>query len=169
MSKRNARAQASSARAAASAFSSGFGASPSPAFGTSSSQLSYVTEPPDLSAVSDPNVVVYFRNLSKKDSTTKAKALEDIQGHVSSLQEPVEEGVLEAWVGLMHTCIYGPCSNSSLLPDQNLSPHLDRQCKVCSPACTLAAWPHSRVGWQEDSEAHAQGCGCLAFWALRHR
>jgi hypothetical protein len=97
MSKRQIKAQASSARAATSAFGSGFGASSS-AFSTAASQLSYVTEPPDLSAISDPNVVVYFRNLSKKDSTTKAKALEDIQAHVASQKEPVEDGLLEAWV-----------------------------------------------------------------------
>ncbi|KAF1919267.1 hypothetical protein BDU57DRAFT_512261 [Ampelomyces quisqualis] len=87
MSKRAAK-RASSARAA-----STFGSS---AFGSSSSQLSYVSEPPDLSAISDPNVVVWFRNLSKRDSTTKAKALEDLQARVA--KEPVEEGVLEAWV-----------------------------------------------------------------------
>lgn len=97
MSKRTAKAQASSARAAN---TTGFGAfgSASPAFGASSSQLSYVSEPPDLSAISDPNVVVYLRNLSKRDSTTKAKALEDIQAYVTSLDSPVEEGLLEAWV-----------------------------------------------------------------------
>ncbi|CBX95893.1 similar to RING zinc finger protein [Plenodomus lingam JN3] len=96
MSKRTTKAHASSARAASTFASSTFGSVP--AFGASSSALSYVSEPPDLSAVSDPNVVVYFRNLSKKDSTTKAKALEDIQAYVASLQEPVEEGVLEAWI-----------------------------------------------------------------------
>ncbi|CAI6335532.1 unnamed protein product [Periconia digitata] len=96
MSKKLSKAQASAARAASSAF--GFGASSSTAFSTSSSQLSYVTEPPDLSSISDPNVVVYFRNLSKKDSTTKAKALEDLQAHIASLKDPVEEGILEAWI-----------------------------------------------------------------------
>ncbi|KAF1995011.1 hypothetical protein P154DRAFT_446367 [Amniculicola lignicola CBS 123094] len=97
MSKRQGKAQASSARASSS-FGTAFGASAAPAFGVSSSQLSYVTEPPDLSAISEPTVVVYFRNLSKRDSTTKAKALEDIQSYILSLQEPVEEGVLEAWI-----------------------------------------------------------------------
>ncbi|USP77770.1 hypothetical protein yc1106_05044 [Curvularia clavata] len=103
MSKR-AKAQASSARAATTAGFGAFGsASPAfgsaaPAFGASSSLLSYVSEPPDLSAISDPNVVVYLRNLSKRDSTTKAKALEDIQGYVASLESPVEEGLLEAWI-----------------------------------------------------------------------
>ncbi|KAJ4992972.1 hypothetical protein SVAN01_01676 [Stagonosporopsis vannaccii] len=97
MSKRTAKASASSARAA-STFGSGpaFGGS----FGGSASQLSYVAEPPNLSAISDPNVVVYFRNLSKKDSTTKAKALEDLQAYVAALQEPVEDGVLEAWISV---------------------------------------------------------------------
>jgi hypothetical protein len=97
MSKRTTKAQASSARAATTA---GFGAfgSASPAFGASSSPLSYVSEPPDVSAISDPNVVVYLRNLSKRDSTTKAKALEDIQSYVTSLDSPVEEGLLEAWI-----------------------------------------------------------------------
>ncbi|KAF2124162.1 RING zinc finger protein-like protein [Dothidotthia symphoricarpi CBS 119687] len=95
MSKRTAKSQASSARAASTAFG-GFGAST--AFGASSSQLSYVSEPPDLSAISDSNVVVYFRNLSKKDSTTKAKALEDLQAYLAALQAPVEEGLLEAWI-----------------------------------------------------------------------
>jgi hypothetical protein len=97
MSKRTAKAQASSARAATTSSFGAFG-SASAAFSASTSPLSYVSEPPDLSAISDPNVVVYFRNLSKKDSTTKAKALEDIQSYISSLQEPVEEGLLEAWI-----------------------------------------------------------------------
>ena len=97
MSKRQAKAQASSARAASTAF----GSASSTAFGASSSQLSHVTEPPDLSPISDPNVVVYFRNLSKKDSTTKARALEELQAYVTKLEEPVEEGLLEAWVGCL--------------------------------------------------------------------
>jgi hypothetical protein len=111
MSKRSAKAAASSARAA-----STFGFGSAPAFGGSfagsASQLSYVAEPPNLSAISDPNVVVYFRNLSKKDSTTKAKALEDLQSHVAGLQEPVEEGVLEAWVSRMEP-LPSSCRKSS--------------------------------------------------------
>lgn len=116
MSKRTAKSQASSARAASSAFggSGGFGGfGASAAFGASSSQLSYVSEPPDVSAISDPNVVVLLRNLSKRDSTTKAKALEDLQSHLQALQGPVEEGLLEAWVGWPHPqCTYRPCSNA---------------------------------------------------------
>lgn len=98
MSKRSAKAQASSARASSTPFGASSFGSAAPAFGASLSQLSYVSEPPDLSSISDPNVVVYFRNLSKKDSTTKAKALEELQSYVSSLKDPIEEGILEAWI-----------------------------------------------------------------------
>ena len=97
MSKRSTKAQASSARATTTPTYGAFGGA-THAFGASLSTLSYVTEPPDLTAISDPNVVVYFRNLSKKDSTTKAKALEDIQAYISALQEPVEDGLIEAWI-----------------------------------------------------------------------
>ncbi|KIX99599.1 uncharacterized protein Z520_04232 [Fonsecaea multimorphosa CBS 102226] len=100
-------ASASSARAASAAF----GSSSSPAFGfgpasqgfqTAASSLSYVAEQPDLSTVSNPNLVVSLRNLSKKDSTTKAKALEELQDYVSSLTsgDNVDSGLLQAWVKL---------------------------------------------------------------------
>jgi E3 ubiquitin-protein ligase listerin len=95
MSKRQFKTQASSSRAASGTFGGGFGTS---TFGTTSSLLSYVAEPPDLSLISDPNVVVTFKNLSKKDSTTKAKALEDLQKYVTS-SEQIEDAILEAWVG----------------------------------------------------------------------
>lgn len=65
------------------------------------SQLAYVYEPPDLSAIFDSAVVVSLKNVQKKDSTTKAKALEDLTAFVqnqSSAQTPLDEGVLEAWV-----------------------------------------------------------------------
>jgi hypothetical protein len=114
---------ASSARAASTFGSSAFGSSPAAAFGVASSQLSYVSEPPDLSAISDPNVVVYFRNLSKRDSTTKAKALEDIQAYISK-ESTVEEGLLEAWVRAAPSCTYVLHSNDSGT-GQNISAHLD--------------------------------------------
>ncbi|KAL8926416.1 MAG: hypothetical protein Q9208_002959 [Pyrenodesmia sp. 3 TL-2023] len=97
------KAQASSSRAVSGAFApadgvpahfgGGFGAVPA-------SPLSYVYEPPDLSSISEPNVVVAFKNLQKKDSTTKAKALEDLQNFVSGLdpKDGVEEAVLEPWI-----------------------------------------------------------------------
>ena len=107
MSKKAFKSQASSSRAVSGAFggdgavfggnagTSAFGAVPS-------SPLSYVYEPPDLSGFSNPNVGVAFKNLQKKDGTTKAKALEDLQAYVSSLgveSGGVEEVILTAWVG----------------------------------------------------------------------
>lgn len=69
---------------------------------SSGSTLSYLTEPPNLSAISDANVVVAFKNLSKKDGTTKSKALEDlrayVQAHPFEQDGGVEDAVLEAWV-----------------------------------------------------------------------
>ena len=111
MSKRQFRSQASSSRA----FSGAFGAQDENLGGTgfgissglgmvSSSPLSYVYEPPDLSRVSDPNMVVAFKNVQKKDGTTKAKALEDLQSQVGALsteQTRLEDSVLEAWVGFL--------------------------------------------------------------------
>lgn len=88
--------QASSARSfGGSGFGGGFG---STGFGVSSSPLSWIGEPPDLSNISDPNVGVAFKNLTKKDSTTKAKALEELQQYVSAPDQQIEEAVLEAWV-----------------------------------------------------------------------
>ncbi|KAK0283748.1 hypothetical protein LTR35_006207 [Friedmanniomyces endolithicus] len=96
MSKKQFRSQASSGKAAG-----GFGAFSSSVFGsTESSALSYIQEPPDYAAINDVNVVVAVKNLSKKDSTTKAKALEDIQLHVTEPRNEIEEGLLEAWVKL---------------------------------------------------------------------
>ena len=93
MSKKPSKVQASSGRIAI--------GNPSLAFG-SGSPLSYLAEQPDLSGLSDPNVVVNFKNLSKKDSTTKSKALEDLQSYADShLQrgDDVEDAFLQAWVG----------------------------------------------------------------------
>ncbi|KAF2772540.1 hypothetical protein EJ03DRAFT_187282 [Teratosphaeria nubilosa] len=97
MSKKPFKSQASSGRVGGGGFG-GFGSS---GFGsTQSSSLSYIQEPPDYSSISNANLVVSLKNLSKKDSTTKAKALEDIQAYVSSSDIEVEEGLLEAWVKL---------------------------------------------------------------------
>ncbi|MCJ1275322.1 hypothetical protein MMC21_003124 [Puttea exsequens] len=108
MSKKPFRSQASSSRAV----SGGFTAQSGTAFGSSlgssslgavaSSPLSYVYEPPDLSGFSEPNLGVAFKNLQKKDGTTKAKALEDLQAYVASLTKGkggLEDAVLGAWVG----------------------------------------------------------------------
>ncbi|WYZ46016.1 hypothetical protein EsH8_IX_000241 [Colletotrichum jinshuiense] len=82
-------------------------ASPARGFGgftssSSSNGLSYLAEPPDLSSISDANVVVSFKNTLKKDATTKAKALEEllayVQAHPFDKDGGAEEAVLEAWV-----------------------------------------------------------------------
>ncbi|KAJ9601925.1 hypothetical protein H2200_013595 [Cladophialophora chaetospira] len=100
-------ASAASARAASAAFRSsspafGFGSSASTGFQTAPSSLSYIAEQPDLSAISNANLVVTLRNLGKKDSTTKAKALEELQDYVGSLEsgEGIDAGLLEAWINL---------------------------------------------------------------------
>ena len=107
MSKKQFKSQASSSRAVSGAFGALDGI-PGGTFGTpsafasaTSSPLSYVYEPIDLSRISEPNVIVSFKNLQKKDSTTKAKALEDLQAYVNSLEGdkiPIEDVVLETWV-----------------------------------------------------------------------
>ncbi|KAI0392981.1 hypothetical protein F5Y17DRAFT_330918 [Xylariaceae sp. FL0594] len=95
------------ARAASSKAVSGFGATGS--FGgfvssASGANLSYLAEPPDLSAISDAHVVVSLKNLLKKDATTKAKALEEllayVQAHPYEHDGGTEEPILEAWVQL---------------------------------------------------------------------
>lgn len=93
------RPQASSGRAfGGSGFGAGAGGGFGSGFGVSSSPLSWIAEPPDLSNISDPNVGVAFKNLTKKDSTTKAKALEELLAFVSAPEQQVEDAVLEAWV-----------------------------------------------------------------------
>ena len=65
-----------------------------------SSILSYVYEPPDLSSISNPAIVVAFKNLQKKDSTTKTKALEELDAFLTpaeNSQPEVENAILEAW------------------------------------------------------------------------
>ncbi|KAI5291407.1 hypothetical protein KEM54_004942 [Ascosphaera aggregata] len=102
------KSQASSSRAAAAAFSA-FGshvggAAPS-FFGLGNntgvvSSLSFISEPPDLSTISEPNVVVALKNLLKKDSTTKARALDVLQEVVvrkAEAKSALENGFLEAW------------------------------------------------------------------------
>ncbi|KAF3898560.1 Zinc finger, RING-CH-type [Trichophyton interdigitale] len=106
MSGKKFKSQASSSRAAAGGFGGGsfgpFGgfSTAGPAQETPASSLSYVYEPPDLSQISDPQIVVTFKNLLKKDSTTKARALEDLQSHISNVvssNSSLDDGLLEAW------------------------------------------------------------------------
>ncbi|KAF3007355.1 hypothetical protein E8E14_008804 [Neopestalotiopsis sp. 37M] len=86
-----------------------FGSSGSGAFGafsssSSGSKLSYLTEPPDYSSISNANVAVSFKNLLKKDATTKSKALEDllayVEAHPYEKDGGAEEAILEVWVQL---------------------------------------------------------------------
>jgi hypothetical protein len=130
MSKRQFKSQASSSRAVF-GNGAGFGGFGS---GATRSTLSYLTEPPNLSAISDPNVVVAFKNLLKKDSTTKAKGLEDLRLHVlSSPHEQgggVEQSILEAWVRLLLR-LEGQRLQCTILViyliGQIISSHLNRQ------------------------------------------
>lgn len=102
MSKRQFKSQASSSRAVSGA---GFGSFSS---ASSTSSLSYLNEPPSLSTITDANVVVAFKNLLKKDSTTKSKGLEDLRAYVQShpyeQDGGVEQPVLDAWVGSCDGC-----------------------------------------------------------------
>lgn len=95
----------------------GFGSS-----GTGST-LSYLTEPPNLSSIDDANVIVNFKNLSKKDGITKSKALEDLVGYVREGSGP-EESILEAWVRLLRSAgaihMYS-CSNISTRSNSTLA------------------------------------------------
>lgn len=125
MSKKQFKSQASSSRAVSGAS----GAPEGSAFGSTAlgglssfgtvpaSTLSYFFEPPDLSAISEPNVVVAFKNLLKKDGTTKAKALEDLHAYLLSLRVErggVEEAILEAWVGPRGLHLHVSHSNTML-------------------------------------------------------
>ena len=108
MSSRQFKSQASSSRAVSTAFGAPAGALANSPFGSSqafaavsASPLSYVYEPPDLGGISEPHVVVALKNLQKKDATTKAKALEDLQAYISSdalRRTGAEDTLLEAWV-----------------------------------------------------------------------
>ncbi|KAI0477955.1 hypothetical protein F4859DRAFT_43090 [Xylaria cf. heliscus] len=101
MSRKPGKARAASSKAVPGIGAATFGSFASAASGTN---LSYLAEPPDVSSVSNANVVVSLKNLQKKDATTKAKALEDLLAHAQThpydQDGGVEEPVLEAWVQL---------------------------------------------------------------------
>ena len=110
MSKKTFKSQASSSRAftgnplTGPIANIGFGVSTTSSFAQGpGSALSYVYEPPDLSSISDPAIGVSFKNLQKKDSTTKYKALEDLHTHVTAQENDkaaLEDPFLEAWIKL---------------------------------------------------------------------
>lgn len=120
MSKKPFKSQASSSRAVSGGFARSDGAINIGGFGAiPSSSLSYVYEPPDLSSISEPNVVVALKNLQKKDSTTKSKALEDLQAYILAIAVAdggVEDAILEAWVGLFWRIWSNPHDNVMLSP-----------------------------------------------------
>lgn len=134
------KSQASSSRAIGGAFGASdrttFGSSHSSStFGSvSSSPLSYVYEPPELSGFSEPNVGVAFKNIQKKDGVTKSKALEEIQNYVSSLETEkggLEEVMLEAWVGL-------PIETAKR--DSNLRPFIRSSSTLGSPSIVFVVF-----------------------------
>jgi hypothetical protein len=89
--------QASSSRIAV-ASPSAFGFGGTPATDQAPSTLSYFADLPDVSRIVNPNITVSFKSLFKKDGTTKARALEDLQTHLGYHPSDVDDGVLEAWV-----------------------------------------------------------------------
>ena len=173
MSKKQFKSQASSSRAVSIAFGAHTGACGDSSFGSpsafgavSASLLSYVYEPPELSSISEPNVVVALKNLQKKDSTTKAKALGDLYSHVASgtvKRAGIEDPILEAWVGY-YGRIHSNCvsnSNSMLLLDQVISTNFHRQLTSSSPISTYSSWGNICKQRQTYRKTLAQGCGCL--------
>ncbi|KAF3928547.1 hypothetical protein ABW21_db0206473 [Orbilia brochopaga] len=97
------RAQASSASAAAAlsgrSTSSAFGFPSHRAADRASSPLSYFAEPPDIKSISDPNLVVVFSNLLKRDDTTKEKAVAELLDWTVE-QPSIENAVVNCYVQL---------------------------------------------------------------------
>ncbi|KAJ5162717.1 Zinc finger RING-CH-type [Penicillium coprophilum] len=96
------KSQASSSRAAASAFGSfgGFSGGLS-SEGKEASALTYIAAPPDLSRIAKQQLVIAFKNLLKKDDITRLKALEELRDHISTVEKnkrTLDDGFLDAWV-----------------------------------------------------------------------
>jgi len=69
-------------------------------FTTSTTTLSYLTPPPDFSGIPQ-EVVVPFKSLLKKASTTKEKALQDVLSYVQRFEsdgQSLEESVIDTYV-----------------------------------------------------------------------
>lgn len=98
--KQGSKARDASGRMAGFSAPSGFGSLA--ASSTTASSLSYLSDAPDLSTISDSNVIVSFKNLLKKDDTTKSKGLGDLisytQAHPNEQDGGVEDAILDAWV-----------------------------------------------------------------------
>lgn len=135
MSKKAFKSQASSSRVAPGATGfGGFGLS-----STASSTLSYLTEPPNLTSISDANVVVAFKNLSKKDATTKSKALDDlrtyVQAHPYEQNGGAEDSFLEAWVGFLCLIMYICPAIVTFRLGQGLPTYFNRKFSSSSRSC----------------------------------
>jgi hypothetical protein len=123
------KSQASSSRAAASAFGSfgGFSGSFS-GEGKETSALTYIAAPPDLSRIAEQQLVIAFKNLLKKDDITRLKALEELRDYITTVEKrkgTLDDGFLDAWVCIDCFYIQRPSNNTVFLPGQNLSPTLD--------------------------------------------
>ena len=161
MSKRQFKTQASSGRAG-----SAFGGFGSPGFGTGqSSVLSFVQEPPDYSSISDANAIVAFKNLSKKDEVTKAKALEELQTYASPSDGEVSEPFLEAWVSTL-AIVNARLDSDREQPGSTLPSTFHRQCSKSTSACPYAQWTDMFKVWQTDGETYAQNSWTLARWNI---
>lgn len=117
MSKKTFKSQASSNRTFSgipSLGGLGFGLPATSTFGQGpNSVLSYVYEPLDLSDVSDPAIIVSFKNLQKKDGITKLRALEDLHAHIDAQtdnKQSLDDVFLRIWTSLFpRTSIDNSC------------------------------------------------------------
>lgn len=100
--KTSSKGRAASGRAFGSPAPSAFGGFATTA--SSAGSLSYLSDTPDLSSISDANIVVSFKSLLKKDTTTKSKGLAELiqytQAHPHEQDGGVENAILDAWVQL---------------------------------------------------------------------
>ena len=168
MNRKGFKSQASSSNVApafaVSSFGSSFGAAPA-------SSLSYVYEPPDLSLIGDSSIQKAFKSLQKKDSITKAKALEDLQVHVAHLQKKgtiLEDAVIEGWVSWPKYKITGIASNLSDI-GYTIPANVRRQLSTRPAALSCFSRPGSRSLRKEDRKAHARCCRCMALRITRQR
>jgi Uncharacterized conserved protein, contains RING Zn-finger len=114
------KSQASSSRAAASAFGSfgGFSGGLS-SEGKEPSALTYIAAPPDLSRIAEQQLVIVFKNLLKKDDITRLKALEELRDHILTVEETkgtLDDGFLDAWVCIDRFYIKIPSNNIVFFP-----------------------------------------------------
>ena len=136
MSKRPYKVQASSTRVAFGTPSllQNVSATSSVGQGSHASQLSYLVEPPSVDQVSDSRLVVLLKNLSKRDGTTKAKALDDILGHIASSKIETDDSVVEAWVGFEFVSL-----------DARNNRHIRQNCMLVYPLTSTAEFVNSHI------------------------